>query len=184
MRAMYLFPILLLFITCIPSQSSQNCTKDECDLDCNNRGFCCMGEADFSLEPTQADGSPYAFHIITEEDSMYCNCNDQWTGVTCQHSQIFCDEGQSACYHGGICVKGTVSTTNKKVHVCDCRNAVDENGVKFVGLHCETSVPQVPTEESTDVTVDNPYAMPDGSMVCNADGSFFCLNNGECQGSM
>jgi len=52
-------------------------------------------------------------------------------------SNIGCDDSTHKCLNGGSCVEGIAKSTKKTIQVCDCKNAVDEDGSRYVGLHCE-----------------------------------------------
>jgi hypothetical protein len=128
-----------------------------------------MGQVDTSALPTNPDGTLFDVHAQTSVNGMYCKCDDGWTGVECGASFYFCDNDANACYNNGVCTKGTIETGGT-VYLCDCRSAKDDAGIRYVGLFCEQAVPQV----------DAPEMYPDDSVVCNEDGSEFCLNGGEC----
>ena len=164
-----LFHTLCLLVAVAFHAFAQDCGSDDCDLPCNERGRCCFGNLEISKNFTNLDGTPFATHEQTDIQGMYCDCDDGWTGVDCKHSFIFCDIDRNACLNGGICAEGTEDATNEIVHLCDCRNSSDSSGTKYVGLYCEQAVPKMSQDDPND-----------GTIVCNEDGSQFCLNGGEC----
>jgi len=74
-----------------------------------------------------------------------------------------CDESTHRCLHGGECKRSILVFSGESVQACDCTNAVEDDGTKYVGLHCETDVPNT----------------NDDARVCKKSG-LFCLNNGVC----
>lgn len=158
-------PLLLLLSTLLSNTLAQ-CGKDYCTLDCNNHGLCCMGEADYSDTSTHVNhgGFDYEFHQNTSISGMHCRCQTKYTDVNCETDYQYCDIASKPCFHGGICVDGTIPSNGQEVHLCDCQNAMDDGGVEYIGIHCELPVPP-----------------SDGSESCNADGSDFCINGGQCK---
>jgi len=140
-----------------------------CTLHCNGRGTCSFGQADTSDAPVYSDGSDYLINANNTIDGMFCICNTGWTGVICDASVTYCADSTQPCYHNGVCVEGTVQSSGKSVHVCDCRNA-DDGGFRYVGLHCEQAAPSADTNTA-------------GVTLCDESGNEFCLHGGVCEGN-
>ena len=162
--------LFTLLASCVVAQQGNDklCGVQYCNLACNGRGTCCFGTADFTDQPTYADGSPYEIHAITNLEGMYCQCKDGWTGFNCDNSMRFCDNGKNPCFNGGECVYGFEGESG---YVCDCQNARDDQGIQYVGIHCEQSAPQDDTDS------DDVFQL---ATLCTEEHTLFCLNGGTC----
>ena len=161
-------------LTLLPLQGSVMVFAQQeqaCTLTCNNRGTCVTNAADFTDHPLDEYGNPLEFHNVTEISGNSCECNVGFTGVNCDVTSDFCDDGIHPCYHGGKCVMGKVESSVVVVHVCDCSTAVDY-GIAYIGAHCENASPvSYPVEEPP---LDGVVQCDDGT------GSRFCINGGIC----
>jgi hypothetical protein len=163
--------LFALLAMCIVGQQGNDevCGTQNCTLDCNGQGICCFGTADFTDQPTYGDGFPYDIHTITNLEGMYCQCSDGWTGYNCDNSFFFCDSDKNPCFNGGECVFGFEGASN---YVCDCHNAIDDQGIQYVGIHCEQSAPQDDTDSDDALKL---------AVFCNEERTLFCINNGTCK---
>jgi len=68
-------------------------------------------------------------------------------GVNCDETktQDECNKETNPCHHGGTCVTATSATSGDRVHICDCRHAVEE-GLKYDGRYCEEPAPLAQSE--------------------------------------
>jgi hypothetical protein len=174
MLTMIIFLVATLAQGVLAQTSGQSCGFDDCTLECNQKGTCCFGNAEFQsaaygAHPTYADGTPFALHQKIIDDGMHCLCENAWTGLNCDHSVEFCDAGKNPCYHNGTCVSATIQSSFESIHVCDCREA-KQNGIVYVGLHCEQPTPQH-HPAGQDAVI--------GAEMC--DEGNFCLNGGKCK---
>lgn len=134
-----ILPTLLLSL--LPLRTS----AQECDLNCKSPATCVLGN------PAQRD--PRWDYI----EGMYCSCPDRWTGTYCEVPFVAC-EGGLTCYNGGRCIPGLSVAYEANELFCNCENAIDESGNRYVGKHCEQLV----------------------SNYCSPGGRLFCLNGGVC----
>jgi len=68
------------------------------------------------------------------------------------------------CLNGGICVEGLSKKTGKLIQVCDCQNAIDEEGNRYVGLYCEIKAPK---KDQFCVNGGVPRTISSGVIVCS-----------------
>ena len=159
---MRIFLVIILALSAGAQQDRCGSDAPDCILECNNRGTCCQVNA------TNLSTNPDV-NAQTAVNGQYCKCYDGWTGAECSASSYYCDNDANACKNNGKCTEGTLPS-GETVYLCDCRYAKDDAGINYVGLYCEHAVPQVGVPDVPD----------DGSVVCNEDGSEFCLNDGVC----
>lgn len=132
----------------------------ECDLECDpDQSLGCLsGPANFS-DHLLPDGQPLSFHEVTaSQNNMHCECLSDWTGLECKHKFTSCHDGAHNCYNGGECVE-TTDILRNDIPSCDCKKAVDEEGVRYAGQYCEHPA------------VD----------VCDDRRQVFCVNGGTCK---
>ena len=137
---------------------------DGCALVCNN-GKCTNETATFNDQP-QADENdkPFEFLEIKDIDGQSCECDEGWTDVFCATQVNKCENSTHVCYFGGVCVDGIEEGTDEEIHVCDCRNAVDNDGINYLGAYCQKPSPD--------------------SVVCDEVTMRFCINGGSCVDSL
>jgi len=75
-----------------------------------------------------------------------------------------CDGGTRKCLNGGSCVEGIAKSTGKEIQVCDCLNAIDEKGDRYVGLHCEV---QAFKKDKFCINGGTPKTIQTGIIVCH-----------------
>ncbi|GAX14340.1 Notch 1 [Fistulifera solaris] len=90
-------------------------------------------------------------------EGMYCSCPEEWTGTYCEIPFVEC-EGEHICYNGGRCIPGLAQSYDASDLFCNCENAFDESGNRYVGKHCEQLV----------------------TTYCSPGKTLFCLNGGVC----
>ena len=133
----------------------------ECTLDCKSNTPCTFTTeedlARYENHPTTIDGKPFDFHQIKSVNGMHCECPHGLTGVRCEVPFDTCD-GNHPCYHGGACVPGLLGPFGNDQLFCNCENAFDMQGYRYVGKYCETR------EEN----------------YCDDSLQLFCLNAGTC----
>jgi hypothetical protein len=118
---------------------------EECDLKCQAPATCVIGD------PPQRD--PRWDYV----EGMYCSCPEDWTGTYCEIPFVEC-EGEHICYNGGRCIPGLVQAYDASDLFCNCENAYDESGNRYVGKHCEQLV----------------------TTYCSPGKTLFCMNGGVC----
>jgi hypothetical protein len=149
-----------------------------CNLDCVHGGTCAQGPADFANRnhPTEYDsGNEFAIFIDKELNNEHCeNCDEGYTGIRCERSFTECDDGVHHCFHGGECIEGNVDLFGTNRHICDCTNAVEEDGTKrYVGKWCEREESNPCDEAGEDFCGENGVCNPDGGVVsCTCTGGF------------
>ena len=148
--------ILLLFAAIVSIRADDGDLF--CPFPCFHGSQCAWGAADFSDHP-HPNGEPLDIHVEDSRLGKHCECTEGFTGLRCAKKYKSCNDGQHFCYHGGECISGLEDQFGNEQLFCDCTNAVDEHGVRFIGKYCE-----VPTEQP-----------------CNLDRSVFCVNGGYCK---
>lgn len=144
---------------------------DGCTVECQN-GICANETATFNGQPqTDEYGEPFDFLQVKDVDGQSCVCDEGWTDVLCATQVNKCENSTHACYYGGVCVDGIEEGTDEEIHVCDCRNAVDNDGINYLGAYCQKPSP-VDNKDDAD-------AVPD-SVVCDEVTMRFCINGGSC----
>lgn len=140
--------------------------KIECppSLSCQHNESCVQGSADFLSHPKDG-GKPLHFHEESIRDGAHCKCHSGWTGLECERKYKTCGSGHK-CYHGSECVPGIHDAFGNTQHFCDCHNAVDDDGIRYVGKWCEH-----PVVQRCNNTND-----PLGNFLEEA----FCVNGGSC----
>ena len=129
-----------------------------CPLDCFYDATCTRGRSDFSQHPTK-NGNALDFHIDTDQQGWHCDCPFGRTGLRCGRKYEMCNDGEHVCYHGGQCLEGLKDIYGNTQLYCDCDNAIDENGVNYVGKYCEIAT----------------------THHCDETGDAFCVNAGFCK---
>lgn len=174
---MRLFLVLALAIYAVADDGPRCGDADapDCSLECNNRGTCCIGILDDSHQPTNPND---AFEIDPDGNvaGQYCDCALGWTGKNCDTTFDECDNDANACFNNGTCVSGFLDSGDK-VYMCDCREARDDAGISYVGMYCEQAVPEVGDMDDS----DDDSEIEGDSVICDDDGSVYCLNGGECK---
>lgn len=105
------------------AQTTSPCNESHCQ----NGGICVRGSS--VLQSTTASQE-------VEIGEFHCACQPGWTGEKCDERFDSCSE-TSPCDNGGVCVLGLRDEFNNEQYFCDCTNALDEDGNKFVGKWCE-----------------------------------------------
>ena len=124
---------------------------------CYNGASCAQGSADYSNHPLDINGLPFYFHRETSRDGQHCACLPGWTGLRCERRFEFCYPFQHTCYNGGSCLPGLADVYGNEQQFCECGEAIDDDGIQYVGEYCETPV----------------------LLRCSTDGAF-CVNGGVC----
>jgi len=156
-----------------PEPDADPCSGSDA-LTCNDRGTCVNAPADFSDQSKDENGNALAPHETDNIKGMSCDCETGFTDVECGTTVQFCDGNKHTCLHGGSCVNGTIQSTGKTVHVCNCLGSSDDDGNRYVGLHCET-MSTVATPNAPDI----PNAKSD-ARYCDDVGDLYCSNGGTC----
>jgi hypothetical protein len=128
---------------------------------------CVFGTASFA-DHKLPDGTALDIHQTTSIQNYYCSCQQGWTGVACDVRWERCsDTGDDNdidaihhCYNGGACIPGLTDKFGNDQLYCDCQDAMDDNGNRYVGKYCEQFE-------------DNDACDPD-------DADSFCVNEGIC----
>jgi Notch 1 len=145
--------MILLFSLLFPS------TILACNLNCFHGASCEAGVASFHLHPTKSNGKALDMHIETSRNGYHCNCPPGYTGLLCGIKYIDCEDSNHMCYNGGKCILGLKDMYGNDQLYCDCSEAIDKNGVSYVGKYCE--IPK--------------------SQTCDESGEVFCVNGGWCK---
>jgi hypothetical protein len=121
--------------------------------------------------------------ICRDNPRIGCNCNDGFTGFSCEFEAIDEDPdaaddasdivqpktcGDSVCHNGGTCITSMIMDeegNNREVDHCDCASAVTAESA-YAGDECQY-------EASTFCT------LPQGG--AGLDSSLFCVNGGTCR---
>lgn len=143
---------------------------------CQNGGRIIRGHADFSMFPTQEDGTLLSFLHESSRAGFHCACPDGYTGLHCGRPFEFCDKTPSAsnrnnanssnnsflhvCFNHGKCIDGLDEIHPEDQQFCDCSEAT-LHGKSFTGKYCE--------QQTTP-----------GLQTCDSQGSKFCVH-GECK---
>jgi len=149
-------------------------------LHCSENALCVQGGADFSNHPHQGE-EPLKIHEETTRDGAHCQCPPGWTGLECDRKFKTCGSGHK-CYHGGQCVEGLIDNFGNSQLFCDCHDAFDENGTRYVGKWCEHASVDLCDRED-DVLAEEAFCVNEGS--CN---DYYpvtgppCLCNGNFEG--
>ena len=98
------------------SQMTSPCSQAKCE----NGGICVLGSTGVN-------------EVIGE---YRCACPPGWTGADCSEPFDSCSPSYS-CLNGGECVLGLRDEFDNQQYFCDCTNAKDESGDKYVGKWCE-----------------------------------------------
>jgi hypothetical protein len=129
----------------------------ECDLACENGGFCVLGASTSS-----SSGREDTFFDDVSQDLKSCKCPDGFGGPLCDKKKEPCGD-QGFCYHGSTCVEQF--QTDGSIHFqCDCQSA-NSGTTSYAGRWCQY--------EATSFCLK----------VHDAGGGLFCVNNGVCNGS-
>lgn len=76
----------------------------------------------------------------------------------CAHKHESCYDNGHPCYNGGTCIPGLEDTYGTSQYFCDCSNAIDSRGRRYVGKYCELNAIE----------------------PCDTQGLKFCVNNQTC----
>jgi len=133
--------------------------EPHCNFECLNDSVCAAGVADFTNHPNKGNGDVLDIHAETERQGMHCACHPGFTGLFCKRKYEDCAVANHKCYHGGKCILGLNDIYGNDQLYCDCSEALDENGVRYVGKYCE-----IPKTET-----------------CDDEGNLFCVNSGWCK---
>jgi hypothetical protein len=134
---------------------------------CLNGGWIAEGLADYSMFPTEDDGTPLLFLQELHRQGFHCECPEGFTGLLCSRPYEFCGGSTSSsnhesatkhvCFNHGKCIDG-IEAIYPDQQFCDCSQAI-WHGKKFAGKYCEKTYTDLNT--------------------CDEKGSYFCVN-GEC----
>jgi hypothetical protein len=145
----------VLVLACVASGA----TNGTCDLVCHSNSTCVAGSANFS-DHVLDDGQPMDIHKdVISPNGYHCACPEGLTGLSCGRDFIGCEESDHECYYGGKCIPGLTDRYGNEQEFCDCRDAVDDMNLTYVGKYCEIPVPE----------------------PCGGDKSVFCVNGGTCR---
>ena len=133
-------------------------TSGVCPLNCAEGSQCVMGQANYSAQPTNSDGSPFSFLTEVSRQGYYCDCPEGFTGIRCGRPYVICPNTDHYCYHGGTCIPGLEQNVTSDQLFCECSTA-QYNGVPYVGKYCENAA----------------------AVKCDNAGNYFCVNNGVCK---
>uniref|UniRef100_A0A7S1ZN06 EGF-like domain-containing protein n=1 Tax=Ditylum brightwellii TaxID=49249 RepID=A0A7S1ZN06_9STRA len=123
--------------------------EKECTLHCHQHGICAFGQ---TLTQDTNTSVTFPWEQETDENGMYCICDEGYVGLKCHVIQEVCGEASGererhVCHHGSSCVhKGGED------YSCDCTTA----NVNTAGTYCEYKE----TEK--------------------CDDAMFCVNDGAC----
>lgn len=131
----------------------------DCPFECFHDSICEAGEADFSDHPTKKNGNVLDIHVETQRNGKHCACHPGYTGLFCKKKYEDCADADHKCYHGGKCLLGLADIYGNDQLYCDCSEAIDEHGVKYVGKYCEIAKAE----------------------TCDNEGNVFCVNGGWCK---
>ena len=155
----------------------------DCDLQCQNGGFCDDGPplpstmGNYLGTSSSVDPAQILMELQAEDARFlthHCVCPTGYTGPYCQDSTsvvVHCRD-HSHCLNGGTC--------NTQNGFCNCRVTVQDmsNGVQHVGRHCEHTVatrfgPQQCNNTATTANNNEPTYCANGGM-CNQE-SYVCV---------
>lgn len=148
--------IAILLCLCFGIAKAQD--DPVCPFECFHDSVCAEGVADFSDHP-EPNGQPLDFHEEVARGGKHCACPTGYTGLRCARQFETCNDGLHFCYHGGACIPGLEDEYGNEQLFCNCEDAVDEHGVKYVGKYCE-----LPAETQ-----------------CGDSTELFCVNGGYCK---
>jgi len=77
---------------------------------------------------------------------------------------VACNDDAHKCLNGGICISGMLEGTGEEIKVCDCKDAIDEEGNRYVGLHCEEEAPK---EDEFCINGGKPKTVQSGIIMCS-----------------
>lgn len=141
--------------------------QSNCTLPCSSNGVCKNGvapahgikiHANYNDNESMEDIKSFDFLDEISQTEEYCECSDGFVGLLCDVRVHRCDDANHTCFHGGQCVP--VGAVQEENYICDCLNAKDDQGQRYVGKYCEHA--------ST-------------SPCANSESNHFCLHGGVCK---
>jgi len=137
-----------------------------CDLRCQNGGYCRMGTKDLSI-PSKS-GLTATSNVTHDGNFRHCACPEGYGGILCEIEITAC--GNGVCLHGATCDQSVPTKTQDVQQVtlqCDCTKARSSgNMIKYAGKSCEYP--------STSLCVKD-------EAMHGATTQSFCVNHGKCK---
>jgi len=82
---------------------------------------------------------------------------------------FLCKDNTHKCLNGGSCVEGIAKTTGQLIQVCDCQDAINQEGNRYVGLYCELEAPK---ENQFCINGGIPQTISSGVIICSCPAEY------------